>query len=316
MTKRASLSRQISDELNARTRYGVSRHRLKEKRRDEVQAATGTRPWSVSTGFIHSENTKNAYWRVLKSYAGWARDEHGIRDASELHERASELPAAYLAHLMERGTLDRYGRETGRDYSAWSLAQYRAGLRFLYPDSCEGVELPRRRRLDIQNNRGDGYSRGNHVDLGEHPELVGFLAATGLRRREVEALTVGRVSVERDDAGGVAGIVVHVTNGKGGRIRDVRAVGDADELAAVAALVEDRDARERVFPDGAPDALRVHALRRAFAQRAYLDVADRDELPDPAGRLDAGSYDEAAVLSVSQQLGHNRRDIVLIHYLR
>ncbi len=317
MPKRASLARQVSDELNARTRYGVSRHRLKEERRDEVEAATGARPWSVSTGFVHSDNTKGAYWRVLRGYAGWARDEHGIRDAAELHERAGELPGAYLAHLMDRGKMDRYGRETGEGYSAWSLAQYWAGLRFLYgPDACEGVDLPARRREDIANNRGDGYSRGGHVDLAEHAELVGFLTATGLRRREVAGLNVGAVEVERDDAGAVAGIVVHVTNGKGGRMRNVSAVGDAGELAKVAALVEDRDGRERVFPGGVPDGLRVHALRRAFAQRAYLDVADRDELPEASGRLDADSYDGGAALWVSQQLGHNRLDVVLRHYLR
>lgn len=234
-----------------------------------------------------------------------------------MHERAGELPGEYLGHLMERGKLDRYGRETGEDYSAWSLAQYRAALRFLYgSDACEGVDLPARRREDIDNNRGDGYSWGGHVDLAEHGELVAFLEGTGLRRREVEALNVGAVQVERDDAGDVAGIVVHVTNGKGGRVRDVQAVGDAGELAVVAALVEDRDAWERVFPQGVLDALRVHALRRAFARRAYLDVADRDDLPDASGRLAAGSYDEAAALWVSRQLGHNRLDVVLRHYLR
>jgi hypothetical protein len=88
----------------------------------------------------------------------------------------------------------------------------------------------------------------------------------------------------------------------------------------VRGVARDRSGTERVFAR-IPDALDVHALRRAYAQAAYLAELARMGraelgLPPASGRLPAGSYDEEAALRVSRWLGHNRVDVLLRHYLR
>ncbi len=111
---------------------------------------------------------------------------------------------------------------------------------------------------------------------------------------------------------------VHVRNGKGGKERDVAVVHGREE--DVLGVVHGRPLVERVFV-GIPDALDVHALRRTYAQDAYLaELARRGRaemgLPPAHGRLPPGCYDADAALQVSRWLGHNRVDVMLRHYLR
>ncbi len=315
MTKRASIIKQASARLTSLCAYGESRHDLKRALRDDAEAATGRRPWTQSTGRIHSLNTQGAYWRVARDYVEWARSTYDVRDLDDLDTRADELVHAYLEHKQ------RNGKEDGSPYSPYSLQQIRAALRLFYtvahPDARTlgaNVSIGRRRRGNIANNRGEStaYSR-RHVNLDNYRPLVDFLRATGLRRREVAALRVHDVEVRRDAPGDVA-VSVHVTNGKGGRERLVTPEGDHTPLAV---LVGGREGKERVFAR-IPAALRIQALRREFAQRCYLAHADSDHqyLPPAEGRLRPGSYDREAAAYVSRQLGHNRVDVVLRHYLR
>ena len=64
-----------------------------------------------------------------------------------------------------------------------------------------------------------------------------------------------------------------------------------------------------------PVRLDVHCLRREYAQAFYRLLSGR-ELPPPSGRLSPSEYDEQAVLEISSYLGHNRKDVILRHYLR
>ncbi|HVB25467.1 MAG TPA: hypothetical protein VNG51_26255 [Ktedonobacteraceae bacterium] len=82
----------------------------------------------------------------------------------------------------------------------------------------------------------------------------------------------------------------------------------------VLALKEGRNPQEFVFPRIASH-LDIHAIRRMYAQAYYCYLSGRN-LPSPVGRLKRADYDEHAVLQVSRALGHNRKDIVLRHYLR
>lgn len=111
-------------------------------------------------------------------------------------------------------------------------------------------------------------------------------------------------------ASGHAEVYVHA--GKGGRPRTVIARQGYTEI--VLAAIQHRPPEEHVFPQ-VPDRLDVHALRREFAQGLYQELSGHP-LPPATGRLRPSDYDLAAVEIVSKQLGHNRKDVVLTHYLR
>ncbi len=104
-----------------------------------------------------------------------------------------------------------------------------------------------------------------------------------------------------------------VRNGKGGKSRTVPVlVGHERDVLC---LREGRQDDELVF-SRIPKHLDVHSYRRAYAQALYLSLAPGRSLPPPTGHLNPSTYDADAVMAVSEALGHNRKDVVLRHYLR
>jgi hypothetical protein len=93
-------------------------------------------------------------------------------------------------------------------------------------------------------------------------------------------------------------------------------VVDPERVQDVLKVKDGRQDEERVFAR-IPSHLDVHAYRRDFAQERYLHNAPNHELP-PAEkqRLSPKDYDRAAAEQVTKSLGHNRRSIILGHYIR
>ncbi len=290
MTKRPGLPVAVRAELDKRKAMGVSRYLAKAELRQG-----GATAWSLSTGRIHSDSTLEAYKRHATAYARWARDRYGIRKLEELHAHAGELVPAYLQTHLEAG------------HSPYTVQLVRSALRMLHQDWTLGhdVHIPPRRREAITRSRLP-VARDLGINLDHYRPLTAFLGATGLRRREVEGLMAGQV------LDGSGGLCVFVDNGKGGKQRLVPVLPGSE--AHVRDVVRGKAPNQVVF-DRVPSRLDVHAYRRQYAQALYVALSGR-ELPDPHGRLEASGYDAAAVLRVSEALGHNRIDVVLTNYLR
>lgn len=105
-----------------------------------------------------------------------------------------------------------------------------------------------------------------------------------------------------------------VRNGKGGKARIIPV--EPDQAQYILKMKEGRRDNERVFPR-IPSHLDVHSYRRDFSQERYLRNAPNHDLP-PAekDRLSSKEYDAAAAEKVSKLLGHNRRSIIIRHYIR
>jgi integrase len=222
--------------------------------------------------------------------------ERNIRTPEQLDPQASVLVARYLTERLDAGQ------------SPYTLQAIRAALRLFFSNRelADEVKLPRRERERMTRSRGPAKR-----DAGFQPEnwqpLIQFLQGTGLRSMEIEALQARDV---RQTEEGRAEVHVHV--GKGGRPRTV--VARSSYTAIVLAAAQGRQPNERVF-SRIPDRLDIHALRREFAQGLYQELSGRP-LPPAHGRLKPSDYDLAAAQLVSMQLGHNRVDVVLRHYLR
>ena len=281
--------------LNSLRAFGVSRHELKIEQRDEQRVVGQPIAWSHSTGRIHSVGTANTYQRHVLTYCSWARDTYGIHRLEQIDASAPELAAEWLQSHVDAGD------------SPYTVQMQRSALRMFHSDRTLGqdVAIPRRRRAAIVRSRGD-VAADHRLNLAHHQQLIAFLQATGLRRREVAMLQVVDVGQFGDQ------VEIHVRNGKGGRERRVLALPGAED--AVRAVVAGKAPEARVF-DRIPSALDVHSYRRSYAQALYRWKSGR-ELPPASGRLPAHSYDPQAVELVSRNLGHGRIDVVLRHYLR
>ncbi len=125
-------------------------------------------------------------------------------------------------------------------------------------------------------------------------------------------LKVKDICAQNPEYGGQTTVMVR--SGKGGKERTV--VVDPDRVQDVLKVKEGRTDEERVFAR-IPSHLDVHSYRRDFAQERYLRNAPDQELPlTEKQRLSPKDYDRAAAEQVTKSLGHNRRSIILGHYIR
>ena len=287
---------QLTERAKSLTAYGVSRHTLKSGVRAEARP-NGTRSaWNPTTGRIHSYKTFQGYLEHSIRFACWARETAGARTLGDLDRRGRELGAAYLRHRLAEGD------------SPWSVQTYRAALRMILRDREIGqdVVIPARKREAIRRSRL-AVKHDAEFNAHRHRDLIGFVQATGLRRREATYLRVRHVAVESDGSVWLRDVV-----GKGGRVRSVPVLRGHEE--DVLSVERGRGEDERVFAR-IPRHYDEHADRRAYAQALYRQVTGR-EPPPGEGRLSPGSYDRAGALAVSHALGHGRVDVVLRHYLR
>lgn len=283
---------------------GVSRYA--EKRALLLAVDRPRSGFALSTGRIHSDKTLETYKGIALRYIHWARATHDVRTLAALDAQADLLVTRYLAARRIAGD------------SAATLATIRAALRMFHrpgvPDHQEprtarlgaAPALPRRRREEIVRSRRP-VAMDREIALDRYPEILLLCRATGVRRRELAALTVG--AVQTGDHGQ---LVVAVLNGKGGRPRVAPVLPEYAER--LRALVQGRPPGDPLCPP-IPVRIDVHSYRRAYAQQLYTD-GGRRALPPAAGRLPSGSIDQERSLIVAHALGHGRVDVVVRHYLR
>ncbi len=285
--------------LDTKMAIGESRHTLKQDASALARATGAPAVWSVTDGRIHSHQTRVDYQAQTLRFLNWARQSQGLRTLDRVDARANELATAYLHERCAQGK------------SPYTLQAERASLRLFFNqrDLAASVALPRRTRATITQNRGDPLHGVRGFDPAHWSAPIALLTATGLRRSE--ALHVRVRDVFRGHDGRLA---VQIHSGKGGKARQVPLLsGQAHERAALAFLeVRPGDAH---LLDHLPGRLRIHALRRVYAQTLYQQLSGR-ALPPATGPLRPSDYDANAALAVSQALGHNRLDVVLRHYLR
>ncbi len=293
------------DELKA---IGVSRHEGKRTMRATAKAqGIIFSPQAISTGHIHSDKTLEIYKAVALRYAHWARDTHGICRLADLDAAAEWLVALYLELHRDAGD------------SAYTLTTTRAALRMFYrpaypADEREArvralgatVALPRRRRAAITRSR-HAVAMDDAIALERYVAIIQFCCATGVRRRELEALVVGDIRANLDGS-----LVVDIRNGKGGKRRQAPVLPALEEC--VVRVVADRPPGEHLV-ERVPARLDVQSYRRLYAQGLYCE-GGRRTLPPGEGRLPRGAVDRERALYVSRALGHERSDVTVRHYLR
>ena len=246
------------------------------------------------TEAIHSHNTYKTYMREVEHFAAWAKDKN-IKD----YDKAAASVPDYLDQMQADGK------------SAWTVSTALCALAKAFNRSTMdfNYELPKRHREDIRRSR-EHVERDKHFSPEKNQALIRFAESTGLRRRELEALKGSDMLIIGDR------VLIHVQNGKGGKERLVEVVGHKQHVINLCK----RAGSGKVFPtvhNGAD----IHYYRANYAKAIYnkyarnLGMLERHEKYYCRGDMKGQVFDRKAMKIASENLGHNRIDVIANNYM-
>ena len=285
-TKKMKIRKWFEKQLHAKyvTGHGMAKHAIKDEHN--------------STPYIHSDKTYKTYKAQCGRFADWLVEEKGVNDK----EKAWELVPEYLRYLEEKGR------------SAWTITNAMCAIAKAYGVSTKEIDYkaPKRERTNVRRSR-EAAVRDVHFSEENNKKLVTLAKCCGLRRHEMKALLGCDLAKDKD-----GNWIIRVKKGKGGKFRNVILHGSKEELECVIKMMQNAG-KELVFPEGVHSACDVHHYRSIYACRAYLSKA-RNPIPKEdryiCRKEKKGTvYDKKAMLYASQQLGHNRIDVIASAYL-
>lgn len=267
---------QVQEALKSQICFGQSKYQAKLDRLPGQRAPEG----------VFSYSTHDGYLKCGESFLKWAREKHGEKWLAGAEKYAPE----YLQQHIDQGQ------------SAWTLQLERAALRKIYEkqDLAKSVQLPERRKEDITRSRGPKPSDVNFSE-SKNQRVVDFCKATGLRRMELKAVQVGQIQVRPDGS-----VIIVDVHGKGGRIRDVPVLRGYERAVLVPAEAALERGESKVWAN-IPSHMDVHGYRREYAQAMYKQ--------EHGSAYVKFHPDHAALMTVSNALGHSREDVVIQNYL-
>lgn len=279
------LRKQFNTILHELYRQGYGKPKIKDKHN--------------STPYIHSESTYKTYKAQCGHFAEFCYANGVKYDMDE----AFKLIPAYGRKLEDEGK------------SAWTIYTAINAIAKAFGVSTEslGYKPPKRERASVSRSRY-ATEMDRHFSVQANEKLITFCKCFGLRRRELEALTGDCMGFNKK-----GGLLVHVTNGKGGKERWVPFCGTLKEEKLVVDLMTQASAT-KVFPYVHSKA-DIHGYRSVYACKLYKTYARPTETlkssekyvcrKDKAGVV----YDKKAMQIVSRALGHNRISVIANSYL-
>lgn len=299
---KASLTRQVQNELDRRLRIGQGKHSAKR----DGTASSGVYCWS----------TYKTYMRHANYFVAWCKEHYGCKTLQQCRQHAEEW-------IAERAQL----AASSQKVEVCALAK-------LY--GCTSADIvastPVRRRCDITRSRGSKV-RDAHFSEERHADLVSFCRSTGLRRQELRCLTGDKLVY----VNGAPHIRVDVGS-KGGRLRIAPVIGDVELVVRLMQAAGSGKVWPQI-PNGADiHAYRADyatAIYKAVARPYEVCKVtpfynaehsngkgqakggwDKDSVYHMRGDRKGDWLDKAAMLAASKALGHNRISVVGSHYIR
>lgn len=295
--------------LNALNCYGQSKYLAKQEsyRQGNKGKVQG----------IYSKKTMQDYKQVAEQFQTWSKTKgynfKRLADVTDNH---------ILQYLKERQAQGKSSWTVSRDLSALNKI-------FNREISKKGTDLRGRKNSDIKNNRGLGNNYRSTV-YKKNKELTDFISATGIRRQSITVISPANAI--RDKEGVVIGFSV---TEKGGKHRNCYVIKGRQE--AVTSFVDKHQSQKgnKPFWTKADKNLNTHWYRAEYAKALYNDLitannhrqdyfegyrdtfvnSERlEQATEGHGQITKG-YSTEALAVVSQNLGHNRIDVVYANYL-
>ena len=309
MSRKTSFKEQMFRSLNSLNRFGQSKYQAKQE--SFKQGNKG------KVEGIYSKKTMQDYKKVAEQFHTWAKSNnyrfHSLSDVTDKHI------AQYLSERQSKG------------YSAWTISHDLSALNKIFHRdiSKKNIGLNSRRSANIKNNRGFGLNYRPSV-YQKNKDLTSFLSATGIRRQSITSICPSNAI--RNKNGTVIGF--HVVE-KGGKHRNCYVIKSKQE--SITTFVDKHSSLHgnEPFWNKVDKNLNTHWYRAEYAHTLYNDLifalnkkqdyfeGYRDTFVN-ASKLDTATnghgtitkgYDTESLAIVSQNLGHNRIDVVYSNYL-
>jgi len=309
MSRKTSFKEQMFRALNALNCYGQSKYQAKQE--SYKQGNKG------KVKGIYSKKTMQDYKQVAEQFQSWSKTKgynfKSLADVSDSH---------ILQYLTER---------QAQGKSSWTISKDLSALNKIFNKNITKKDsgLRSRKNSDIKNNRGLGNNYRSSI-YKKNKELTDFISATGIRRQSVTVINPSNAI--RDKVGVVIGFSVIE---KGGKHRNCYVIKGKQE--AVTSFVNKHLSQKgnQPFWTKVDKNLNTHWYRAEYARTLYNDLITannhrqdyfegyRDtfvnsqrlaQATDGHGQITKG-YDTEALAVVSQNLGHNRIDVVYSNYL-
>lgn len=309
MSRKTSFKEQMFRALNSLNRFGQSKYQAKQE--SYRQGSNG------KVEGIYSKKTMQDYKKVAVQFQTWAKSKnYRFRSLSEVSD---EHIKQYLTERQADGL------------SAWTVSHDLSALNKIFHRNISKKEtgLQSRRNADIKNNRGFGNNYRPSV-YQRNEALTSFLSATGIRRQSITSISP--MNAIRNASGMVIGF--HVIE-KGGKHRNCYVIKSKQEN--ITAFVDKHSSLygNKPFWNKVDKNLNTHWYRAEYAHTLYNDLifalnkkqdyfegyrdtfvnASKLELATSGHGTITKGYDTESLAIVSQNLGHNRIDVVYSNYL-
>lgn len=300
--KRGSLNYQINQRMKQMERFGDSRHQAKKEYKEMV----GNKNTHNKTVGIHNYNTFNAYKSSCKQFTSYLKENHA--EVKNIEDIKSEHVKEFIKYREEQG------------YSAYTYSKDISALNKVFNTDVtkKDCEVANRSYKDITNNR-EMKEHHNHINYNNYKDEITVLQSTGMRRESLEKVsansfnydengypTAVRLADEREYGG------INMAE-KGGRDREAEIpYSMREELRVVIEnrLEENDGDRDKPMFEHIPDRLGTHRFRQEYAETMYNQyIEEHGESEQWRG------YDAKAMEYASNNLGHNRLDVVKYNYL-
>lgn len=309
MSRKISLKEQMFRALNALNCYGQSKYLAKQEsyRKGNKGKVKG----------IYSKKTMQDYKKIAEQFQFWSKTKgynfKSLADVSDSH---------LLQYLKER-------QELGK--SSWTISHDLSALNKIFSREItkKGTGLKSRQNSDIKNNRGLGNNYRPSI-YKSNKQLIDFISATGIRRQSITV--INPTNAIRDKKGIVIGFSVIE---KGGKSRNCYVI--KSKQAEITFFVDTHQSKNgnKPFWNKADKNLNTHWYRAEYAKALYNDLvfsgnnrqdyfsgyrdffvnsSKLEKATNGHGQITKG-YNTEYLAIVSQNLGHNRIDVVYANYL-
>lgn len=285
---RRSLNNQIHMRMQEMKCMGESRHQAKQ----EYKEMTGSNQTHNKTIGIHSYNTYDAYKSSCKAFTSFLKE-----NCKEV-KNINDIDDAHVKKFIEHRAEDRYSAHT---YSKDLAALNKIFNTEVTKSDCN---VANRSYKTIENNR-ELKEHHNKINFNNYKNEVSMVQACGMRRSSLTELTKDSFKYNSD------GTPTHVKLvEKGGRYREAEIRESYREQIG---KIIDEAGKEKIF-EHIPNRLPTHRFRQEYAQELYKEKLASIE--NTEGREIYRGYDREILKEVSQNLGHNREDVIVYHYLK
>lgn len=302
------LFKQVYDRLQSMNGQGRSKHKDKEN--------------GVSNRYIYSFESMKTYMKHCKYFVQWCKTSGDIRNDLGHAPRMLEECEPYV---------EKYIREReAAGLSSYTVKLEKSALSKLFQKTYD-FETIRNKRSNITRSRRENTVGDAHFSEENNADLINACRCVGFRRSELEA-------AKAEDLWEINGTYFMNIQGKGGRIRAAQLYGTVEEIENAVSYIRNLSGHNHIHSNAD-----IHSYRADYASRVYkanakdLSQLKRQKIDYTAltgktakdgsriyknaiyhcrGDQKGQAMDRAAMIIASQNLGHNREDVVGEHYLK